>query len=374
MKKLLLVLLPILSGCATRVPGTGVTWHDLPRPDWPLPPGPRVDWSAGLSLQELLEAVEASPAVQHRLYELEMEAKRTRAGAEMIPDCGTELTAATGSGAHRTAVGAEIRQVIDVGKRAKWRKGAAGLEVAESEAGAREVLRVALTGAERAYWRAAAAEMRWIAPQRVASAAPGTVSDPRGFADRVAAERIATRRELELLAGGYAPEGWTLADPLPLDRRRADFARACDLALASRPLMAATAAAHGAARARVRLVESAGSTDVGFGVGYQVEKDDHDVTHDGFRVVERKLFAGVSFTIPGQPPGRLGPAERASRLRLKALSLAQATVLREVEAAFRRLEAAADRGLDSIDARAENVDARVELEGAVGRPLAEFAK
>ncbi len=381
MRKLLLVLLPILSGCATRVPGTGVTWHDLPRPDWPLPPGPRVDWSAGLSLQELLDAVEASPAIRQRLYEREMEARQRRAVAEMIPDSGTALTPAKGSAAHRTAVGAEIRQVVDVGKRAKWRKGVADLGVAESQAEAREVLRVALTGAERAYWRAVAAEMRSIAPRRVASAGPGTVSAPRGVAEHLAADLSSTRHDLEILAGGYAPEGWTLSDPLPVDRRRADFARARDLALASRPLMAATSSAHGAARAQVRLAESAGATDAGFGIGYQIEKDDHDVTDSGFRVVERKLFAGVGFTIPGQPPDRLAAAERARRLGLRALALGQAVVLREVEAAFRRFDAACDRfeagasrGLELIDARAEWVDARVELEGAVGRPLAEFAK
>lgn len=352
----------LLAGCASQAPAPGPGHPADPDPI-PLRETAGVDWSDGLSLEELLAAVERHGRVIAALEDWEA-ARARRVEAGIYPHY-PELSA-RGSQTfvgHRTMAGLSLHQRIELGGRVSKREAVADAGIARSGAEARETLRLLRARGRHAYWASVIASRRLEVARRVAAVTAKDLEAALARYEarlataidmnlaRVAAARAqaavrtaegsvaAARAEVEALVWEPAPAGWILADGVPAHRPEPDFARAIELARAARPDLAVLSAAEAEQDARAVLARAEAAPDLGVGIGYEFGRD--RIMGDGvdIRMKGHSAMVGLSLSLPlwNRKRGDILEAE-ARRRHFAALRSALATeVDREVATADARL-------------------------------------
>ncbi|MEK7468598.1 MAG: TolC family protein [Planctomycetota bacterium] len=438
------MLVLALAGCAD------VEERPTPIPDWraghgdfTVPPASPVNWSDGLSLDELLSAVGRHGRAVAALEEWQAaRARRVTAGTyPLYPE--VEFEGAQSFGGDRTMAGISIRQMIELGGRVSKREAVADAGIARAGADARDMLRELRGRARRAYWAAVVAGRKLDVARRSAEVAAKDLevavaryearqasaidmnlarvrsAQARAAVTTAEGEANAARAEVEAIVWEPAPAGWTPADSVPANRPEPDLAKALQAARAGRPDLAALLAAADEAGARAVLASAEAAPELGIGVGYEFGRDRIEGDGVDIRMSEHSATIGLSLSLPlwNRKRGDILEAE-ADRRRFAALHAAlDSEVGREIASATAQLRAASGaldlyekeilptvtKNLDDVraayaagavgisdllraqqdylDAQAESVElegaytqARADLETAVDRPFAEFAK
>jgi len=404
----LLLLLPLLASCGS-APEPARRWGDPVTASANATCERHLDWSDGLSLEELLICVELrGPVRVARENALWVRVRKDDVVGPILPiDVGGAPAARRYD---RTTAGAIVGMGLDFGDRQQKRAVAVTAEIERARRDADDLSRRMREAACCAYWSAVAAE------RRLAIAREGmTAFDRIGTPDNVSAADIAralaasararetvlvaeqqvtaARAEVVVFVGAEPPPSWTLSDSLPDHGPEVDPDRAIRLARVRRARLSSIAASE--FRCRLDQVESEAAPDLGAGVGYIIERKSTNDDLD-FHAEERTAFLGFSITFSGSrrrltanagPRAALqdrGEAESEevsqavrrygdARARLMALEKALPPAPRTgVLSDWIRAEEgylSAMRGV--VDAQLEFAIARSRLEAAVGLPVGE---
>lgn len=401
---LLLAALAV-SGCASEPPD-----RPVPIPDWRDSSDPAVtregpvNWTDGLSLPELLRAVERHGRSRAALEE--WEAARARRRTAGIYPMNPELM---GGGAQsvdgeETMLEIGVSQTFELGGRVSKREAVADAGVARAGAEARDVARELRSRARKAYWAAVIAARRLEVAQQGAELAGkdvevalaryearqasaidmnmARVSAGRARAEVRKAEGgvLATRAELEALVWEPAPPGWTLAEAFPRERPEPDLAKALASARRDRPDLAVLDATADEAGAREKLASAEAAPDLGLRIGYEFGRERIEGDGVDFRMTSHSVTFGASISLPLWNR-RQGEVLEAQADRRRAIALREALdseVGREVVASAALLKSAsATLGLyetEVLPAASKNLEDVRAAYATGGLGITEFLK
>ena len=357
-----------LAGCAVNED------RPVPIPDWRSghgdftvpPPAAPIDWTDGLSLAELLRAVERHGRSIAALEEWETaRARKVTAGTyQSYPELAFE--GAQSVDGESTQAGIGVQQRVELGGRLSKREAVAEAGIARAGAEARDTLRELRSRARLAWWNASIAFRKQDVSRRFAELAAkdvevavarydarqATATDVNSAKVRAAKARAAvksaegeveaTRAEVEALAGESPPAGWLLAVTFPADRPEPDLAKALAAARTGRPDLDVLSQASLEAGARATLADAEGAPELGLGLGYEWERGRVEGDGVDIRMNDHMVTFGISLTLPlwNSKRGEVLEAQ-ADRRRFDALRAALETeVGREVTASAARLNAA----------------------------------
>lgn len=330
-------------------------------------PAPAIDWTDGLSLEELLAAVEGSPPVEAARRGIEGAAARLDAAGTPRNRPELEFEAAQSFDGDTTALELRASQTFELGGGAGARRRAAGAALAGARAEADAALSAARAAARRGYFQALAArrdvelareaialadrvvevaQARLDAGQVAAidvSLARVGAGRARAESRRAEGEFEAARAELGMYLPG-APEGWDFQAAAVAADLRVDERRAVLIALDRRADLAVLAARVEESEAQVSLTEAEAAPELTVGLGYEYERD--RIEGDGIDIRSRSHTASLSIGLPlplwNPSAGEAGAARAQARRSEAEAAAARARIAAEVRAAARRMHAAAE--------------------------------
>lgn len=362
------LLVLVLAGCSSMAerPSPIPGWRTGAGESEASPPSVPVQWSDGLSLEELMAAVGRHGRVRAALEEWEgARARRVAAGIyPLYPE--VEVEGAQSFGGDSTMAGVSFRQMIELGGRVSKREAVADAGIARASADARDMLREVRARARRAYWTAVVASRKLDVAQksaevaakdlevavaryeaRQASAIDMNLARVRSAQARAAVttaegESNAARAEIEAIVWEPAPPGWTLADRVPANRPEPDLAKALSAARAGRPDLAALLAAADEADARASLAAAEAAPELGIGIGYEFGRDRIEGDGIDIRMTEHSATIGLSLSLPlwNRKRGDILEAEADRRRFIALRSALETEVGREIASAAAQLRAA----------------------------------